>query len=174
MQVNTFQAIIASDEHTSYVIFIYKKVEWSSPDNTGVTAGSGVHAGPSKLPVLGISDGKACEQLVRGSSEPRNEEEILGAKTNLGNTKIPGVWIFQATAHAQTSEFQSDILLSKFLITLLSATPSDANIQSPQFVDPKMQYSEYHRPSRPYIDHHAEGELESLASELQDAKNHLG
>ena len=41
-------------------------------------------------------------------------------------------------------------------------------------MDPKMQYSEYHRPSRPYLDHHDESELESLASELQNAKNHLG
>lgn len=48
------------------------------------------------------------------------------------------------------------------------------NVQSPQFVDPKMQYSEYHRPSRPYLDHHAKDEIESLASELQAAKNHLG
>lgn len=51
---------------------------------------------------------------------------------------------------------------------------TDVNIQSPQFVDPKMQYSEYHRPSRPYLDHQAKSEIDSLASELQDAKNHLG
>ena len=108
LQVNTYQAIIASESHTSYVIFIYKNVEWSSPDNTGVTPGSGVGAGPSKLPVLGISDGTAYEQLVSGSSEPRNEQEILSAEINPGNTKVPGVWIFKATAHAQTSEFQSD------------------------------------------------------------------
>lgn len=105
--MNTYQAIVASDSHTSYVIFIYKKVEWSSPDNTGVTAGSGVGAAPSKLPVLGISDGTAYEQLVSGSSEPRNEQEILSADTNLGNTKVTGVWIFEATAHAQTSELNS-------------------------------------------------------------------
>lgn len=107
LQVNTYQAIIASDSQTSYVIFIYKKVEWSSPDNTGVSPGSGAGAQPSKLPVLGISDGTANEQLVRGSSEPRNEKEILNAATQPGNTKVSGVWIFKATAHAQTSKFQS-------------------------------------------------------------------
>ena len=107
LQVNTYQAIITSDSHTSYVIFIYQKIEWSSPDNTGVTPGSGIGASPSKLPVLGISDGTAYEQLVGGSSEPRNEQDILNVETSPGNTKVPGVWIFQSTAHAQTSEFQS-------------------------------------------------------------------
>ena len=113
MQVNTYQAIIASDSHTSYVIFIYKKVEWSSPDNTGVTPGSGLNAEPSKLPVLGISDGTGYEQLVSGSSEPRNEQNILNIETRPGNTKVPGVWIFQASAHPQTSEFQTDIIKYK-------------------------------------------------------------
>lgn len=171
--MNTYQAIIASDSHASYIIFIYEKVEWSSPDNTGVSPGSGVGAQPSKLPILGISDGIAYEQLVRGSSEPRNEQDILKAETEPGNTKVPGVWIFKATAHAQTSEFLSQTLLRSFIYPFVCHT-IDVNMQSPQFVDPKMQYSEYHRPSRPYLDHQAKSEIDSLASELQDAKNHLG
>ena len=37
-----------------------------------------------------------------------------------------------------------------------------------------MQFSEYHRPSRPYVsaEQQANSEIQSLASELQDAKNY--
>ena len=106
LQVNTYQAVIASDSHTSYVIFIYKNIQWSSPDSTGVHTGSGIGAEPSKLPVLGISDGEAHEQLVKGSDEPRNEHAILNVETEPGNTGVSGVWIFEATSGAQTSESQ--------------------------------------------------------------------
>ena len=110
LQLNTFQAIIASDSQASYVIFIYKRVEWSSPDNTGVYPGSGVGAESSKLPILGISNGETHEQLVKGSNEPRDEHLILNVETEPGNTGVKGMWIFKATTDAQTlsSEFQSD------------------------------------------------------------------
>ena len=48
---------------------------------------------------------------------------------------------------------------------------ADVNAQSPQWADDKIQYSEYHRPSRPYIDQQARNEIDSVASELQNAEN---
>lgn len=101
--MNSYQAIIATDSHTSYVIFIYDRVEWTSPDSTGVVAGSGVGTKPSRLPVLGISDGLSIEHLVGGSEEPRNEKKILNVAQNVGTTVIPGLWIFEASTSTQSS-----------------------------------------------------------------------
>ena len=103
LQLNSYQVIIATDSHTSYVIFIYDRVEWSSPDSTRVTLGSGIGAEPSKLPVLGISDGKSFERLVKGSEEPRDEDKILNVETDNGNTGIPGMWIFEASTATESS-----------------------------------------------------------------------
>ena len=101
--MNSYQAIIATDSHTSYVIFIYDRVEWTSPDSTGIVAGSGVGTKPSRLPVLGISDGSSVEHLVGGSEEPRNEKRILKVAQNVGTTVIPGLWIFEASTSTQSS-----------------------------------------------------------------------
>ena len=103
LQLNSYQVIIATDSHTSYVVFIYNRVEWSSPDSTGV-AGTGIGAEPSKLPVMGISDGKSIEQLVAGSEEPRDEDKILNVEVDNGNTGIPGMWIFEASAPTQSTQ----------------------------------------------------------------------
>ena len=103
LQLNSYQVIIATDSHTSYVVFIYNRVEWSSPDSTGV-GGTGIGAEPSKLPVMGISDGKSIERLVTGSEEPRDETKILNVEVANGNTGIPGMWIFEASDATQTSE----------------------------------------------------------------------
>ena len=144
--------IIVSDDQTSYVIFIYKKVGWSSPDNSGVHVGSGIGAVLSKLPVLGISDGQVYEQLVKGSSEPRDKLAILNAASELGNTKVPGMWIFKANLDAHTSELMHFIdckqtfFLKLYLCFYLPRhndihIESDVNAQSPQqWVDGKMQY----------------------------------
>lgn len=103
MQLNSFQAIIATDKRTSFVIFIYSSIEWTSPDGTG--AKHGVGADPSKLPILGISDGYQYEQLVLGSSgEPHDEEAILTVDTDDGNTGVPGMWVFEASETAATQK----------------------------------------------------------------------
>lgn len=50
---------------------------------------------------------------------------------------------------------------------------SGADVQRAQhYTDPKMKYSEYHRPSRPYVSAEQQtlSDVESLASELQNAK----
>ena len=103
LQLNSYQVVIASDSHTSYIIFIYNRVEWSSPDSTDVPLGSGVGAVPSKLPIMGISDGQSREQLVTGSEEPRDESKILNVEMDTGNTGKAGMWIFEAST-SQRSE----------------------------------------------------------------------
>ena len=97
-QLNSYQAVLASNGKTTYVILIYDRVEWSSPDSTGVTPGAGVGAEPSKLPVLGIGDGFSDEQLIDPS--PRDESKILNVETSPGNNRfgIPGFWIFEASS----------------------------------------------------------------------------
>ena len=64
----------------------------------------GIGAESSKLPVMGVSDGKSIERLVTGSEEPRDETKILNVEVTNGNTGIPGMWIFEASAATQTSE----------------------------------------------------------------------
>ena len=53
---------------------------------------------------MGISDGKTIERLVKASEEPRDENEILSVVTDAGNTRVPGMWIFEASAAAPPSE----------------------------------------------------------------------
>lgn len=43
MQVNTYQAVIATDGTTAYALFLYRDVQWSrSVTNIGFNAGDGI------------------------------------------------------------------------------------------------------------------------------------
>lgn len=78
---------------------------WSSPDSTRVPYGTGVGAESSRLPIMGISDGKSVERLVFGSEEPRDENKILSVDSDIGNARTPGMWVFEASAATSASEY---------------------------------------------------------------------
>ena len=56
---------------------------------------------------------------------------------------------------------------------MLLCNPTGAEVQSSKVADPKLQYLDDHRPSRPYVsnDVKAQSDMESLVSELAYAKN---
>lgn len=163
MQLNSYQAVIASNGKTSYVILIYDRVEWSSPDSTGVAHGSGLGAMPSQLPVLGISDGFSDEQLI--DTSPRDESTVLNVEMSPGNTRFgtKGLWIFEASA--SRSEYYMSVCMYVVACTDLFLI-LESTIQSSPLVDPKIQYSEYHRPSRPYVSPKQQA-LDEIESELK-------
>ena len=101
MQLNSFQAVIATNGKTSYVIINYNRVEWTSPDSMGVAPGTGVGAPADKLPVLGIGDGVSHKKLIVDSGK---ESDILNVDMTTGNTGKQGVWIFEASASSSKSK----------------------------------------------------------------------
>ena len=101
--MNSFQVIIATDSTKSYVIINYKKIEWTSPDSTGVSPGAGLGAPANKLPVMGISDGHSHQQLVTLDGAYSNDQAILKAAVDNGNSGSPGLWVFEASATAGSS-----------------------------------------------------------------------
>lgn len=100
--MNSYQATIATDGKTSYVILNYNRVEWTSPDSTGVSIGTGLGAIPERLPVLGIGDGFSHETLIDGSQS--DEQKILDVEMTAGNTGLQGLWIFEASDSSRTSK----------------------------------------------------------------------
>ena len=57
---------------------------------------------------------------------------------------------------------------------MLLCNPTGAKAQSSEVADPKLQYLDHHRPSRPYVSDDVKAQsddLESLVSELAYAKN---
>lgn len=86
-----------------------------------------------------------------------------------GNTKFgtKGLWIFEASA--SRSEFYQYVVAC--MDKIYSPKHAESTIQSSPLVDPKIQYSEFHRPSRPYISPKQQAQSE-IESELKYAKNH--
>ena len=118
VQLNSYQVVIATNGKTSYVIFNYNRVEWTSPDSVGVPPGAGVGAAPDKLPVLGIGDGFSHEKLI---VDTRVESDILDVEVNSGNTGLPGVWIFEASLSSSKRKYIIIIIsrvTSRFPLTL--------------------------------------------------------
>ena len=166
LQVNTYQAIIASDSHTSYIIFIYKKLNGALqvtqeslltqelvPSHLSYQSRVSVMA---QLMSSWLVD-PANLEMSKKSSVPK-QIPVIPKYQELGFSRQPLMLKLVSFNYDKFRESYS------FIYLCISAIPPDVNVQSPQFVDPKMQYSEYHRPSRPYLDHQAESELKSLAS----------
>ena len=88
LQTNTFQCVLASDGMLSFVIFLYAdgEIQWTKGDASSTTAQVGVNAG----------DGNQSES-VPGSLT----EEIINI-TLTSNVGIPGMWIFEASASAES------------------------------------------------------------------------
>ena len=100
MQLNSYQVVIATNGKTSYVIINYNRVEWTSPDSTGVAPGTGVGAAADKLPVLGIGDGVSHKKMIIDSGV---ESDILDVDMTAGNSGKQGVWILEASASSSES-----------------------------------------------------------------------
>lgn len=102
-QRNTYQAVIASDGKTAYVLFLYKDVQWTSPDgslqaNSDRNTEGGLGAGPEFLPVIGLGDGKGEQQLLfsKARSQWKDEDYLMLAK-KAGNTGRRGMTVIQAS-----------------------------------------------------------------------------
>ena len=63
--------MIASDGTETYVLFLYEKIEWVSPDSV-VPPGTGGLGGA--LPSMGIGDGKGFQKTIRGVN---TESDVL-------------------------------------------------------------------------------------------------
>ena len=75
MQVNTFQAVLATDGTQTYVMFLYQDIQWSSSATSiGFNAGDGVNfiTVPESLTVEGVLN-----------------------LTNTSNVGLPGVYIYR-------------------------------------------------------------------------------
>ena len=74
MQVNTFQAVLATDGTQTYVMFLYQDIQWSSATSIGLNAGDGFNfvTVPESLTVEGVLN-----------------------LTNTSNVGLPGVYIYR-------------------------------------------------------------------------------
>ena len=74
MQVNTFQAVLATDGNQTYVMFLYQDIQWSSATSIGLNAGDGSNfvTVPESLTVEGVLN-----------------------LTNTSNVGLPGVYIYR-------------------------------------------------------------------------------
>ena len=74
MQVNTFQAVLATDGTQSFVMFLYEDIQWSSATSIGLNAGDGVNfvTVPESLTVNGVLN-----------------------LPNTSNVGLPGVYIYR-------------------------------------------------------------------------------
>lgn len=102
MQQNTYQAVIASSSSKAYVIFLYKDIQWTSPDGcvspTGELITDGLGADYDDLPMIGIGDGNGHEQLLFGKPRSQwSDEDYLKMPVKIGNTGLSGVYVFDAS-----------------------------------------------------------------------------
>ena len=82
MQVNTFQAVVATDGSATYVMFLYEDIQWATTNTSiGFNAGDG----------------------VRGYNLNVSSEDLLDleSKSNIG-PDFPGVFLFRVNQDAIT------------------------------------------------------------------------
>lgn len=86
IQVNSFQVVLATDGVSSYVIFRYGEIQWTTGDKSG---GSGGFGGSEA--VVGFNAGDRINYIsVIGSGMP----EIVDIETQT-NIMRPGVFMFR-------------------------------------------------------------------------------
>ena len=74
MQVNTFQAVLATDGNKTFVMFLYQDIQWSSNTSIGLNAGDGLNfvTVPESLTLDGVLN-----------------------LPNTSNVGVPGVYIYR-------------------------------------------------------------------------------
>ena len=86
LQVNSFQLVLATDGVSSYVMFLYREIQWTTGDKSG---GSGGFGGSEA--VVGINTGDRMNYIsVIGSGMP----EIVDVET-MSNIMKPGVFMYR-------------------------------------------------------------------------------
>ena len=86
LQTNTFQCVLATNGHESFVIFLYAhgRIQWTTSDREGGENGLGGTEASA-----GISTGDGIN-FIPGSRTP----DIIKIDQT-SNVDIPGVWMFQ-------------------------------------------------------------------------------
>ena len=88
MQVNTFQAVLATDGTLMFVMFLYEDIQWSSATSIGLNAGDGVN-------FVTVPESFTADSVLN--------------LTNTSNVDLPGVYIYrvdQAPRKYQYRKFQ--------------------------------------------------------------------
>ncbi|XP_067996590.1 sushi, nidogen and EGF-like domain-containing protein 1 [Melanerpes formicivorus] len=94
-KTNTFQAVLASDEVSSYVMLNYGSLQWT----TGIADGGNAHSGLGGLPAqAGFNSGDDLHYYnLPGSRTP----EVLSIARR-SNVAVPGRWIFRVDEFTAT------------------------------------------------------------------------
>ena len=82
VQLNSFQAVMAMDGVTSYILFLYKDLQWTTSD-----------ACPSSLPEAGISAGDG----VRSTTLPSSGTTNIVSLTQTSSAGVPGLHILSSS-----------------------------------------------------------------------------
>ena len=99
---NTFQLVLVLDRNSSFVMFNYAQLEWTTGDSDGGDA-SGL-GGTEAMAGFDAGDGVNYEK-VPGSMTP----EVLQL-TQTSNVRVPGRWIYRLSS----STFSTGTVLSQF------------------------------------------------------------
>ncbi|XP_054660981.1 sushi, nidogen and EGF-like domain-containing protein 1 isoform X4 [Grus americana] len=94
-KVNTFQAVLATDEVTSYVMLNYGDIQWT----TGIANNGDAHTGLGGVPAqAGFNSGDDVHYYnIPGSRSP--EVLRISRRSNVG---VPGRWIFRVDEFTAT------------------------------------------------------------------------
>ena len=82
VQLNSFQAVLAMDGVSSYILFLYKDLQWTTSD-----------ACPSSLPQAGISAGDGVRSFTLPSSGTTNVVSL----TQTSSAGVPGLHILSSS-----------------------------------------------------------------------------
>ena len=109
-QQNTFQVVIASSDQIAYVLFLYKNIQWTSPDGcltpNGDEVTGGLGADSDFLPVMGICDGGLHHQDLL--SKPRSQwsdHDYLQLPVKQGSTGLNGMYAFCASTSGKLLDY---------------------------------------------------------------------
>ena len=88
VQTNTFQCVLATDGHTSFVIFLYAdgEIQWTTGDASGGSGGLG--GTPAQI---GFNAGDG----IKSASLLESQTGAIINVTMTSNVDIPGMYIFQ-------------------------------------------------------------------------------
>ena len=86
-QTNTFQCVLASSRAESYIIFLYKELQWTTGDVSD--GGRGGLGGTEAL--VGINAGDRINSITVPGSRSPNITNVA----NTSNVNVSGVWMFK-------------------------------------------------------------------------------
>ncbi|XP_054855479.1 nidogen-1-like [Eublepharis macularius] len=118
-KTNTFQAILTSDHQTSFTMFIYKDIQWT----TGAASGGNRRTGLGGIPA----------QAGFNSGDDKNYFSIPGSRTShivnitqTSNVNVSGHWVFQV------DEFKVTGISEELLNSVKEEEPAKSNEEQGQ------------------------------------------